>query len=196
VLLAVSFAIQEWSVLLASFAVGMTFAWKKISVDTMVQEAIPDGYRGRVFSVYDVVYNLARVIAAALAIPMIPNLGVEGSLLVVGAVFLLWAPVVGRWFGKAPELEIRFVAGGRADESPRAIAWGGAEEPVELVRTWREERDGQRRLAFRLALADGTQLDVSRPEPDGPWRLDREDDRLPSDSGGSRIVSGDPTEPS
>jgi predicted MFS family arabinose efflux permease len=195
VLLAVSFAIQEWSVLLASFAVGMTFAWKKISVDTMVQEAVPDGYRGRVFSVYDVVYNLARVIAAALAIPMIPNLGVEGSLLVVGAVFLLWAPVVGRWFGKVPELEIRFVAGGRADETPRAIAWGGAEEPVELVRTWREERDGQRRLAFRLALPDGTQLDVSRPEPEGPWRLDREDDRLPSDSGGTRIVSGDPTEP-
>ena len=38
----------------------MTFAWKKISVDTMVQESIPDGYRGRVFSVYDVAYNLAR----------------------------------------------------------------------------------------------------------------------------------------
>jgi hypothetical protein len=39
------------------------------------------------------------------------------------------------------------------------------------------ERDGERRLAFRLALADGTELDVSRPEPDGPWRLDREGDR-------------------
>src|ERR671935_74315 len=45
VLLAVSLAIQQWSVLLASFAVGLTFAWKKISVDTMVQEALPDGYR-------------------------------------------------------------------------------------------------------------------------------------------------------
>ena len=54
------FAITDWSVLLASFAVGMTFAWKKISVDTMVQESIPDGYRGRVFSVYDVAHNLAR----------------------------------------------------------------------------------------------------------------------------------------
>ena len=70
-LVAVSFPITDWSVLLASFAVGMTFAWKKISVDTMVQESIPDGYRGRVFSVYDVVYNLARVAAAALAIPML-----------------------------------------------------------------------------------------------------------------------------
>lgn len=195
VLIAVSFLIRDWSILLASFAVGLTFAWKKISVDTMVQESIPDGYRGRVFSVYDVVYNLARVVAAALAIPMIPRLDVEGSLAIVGIVFLLWPPVIGRWYGREPELEIRFVAGGRADETPRAISWGGAEEPVELVRTWREERDGQRRLAFRLALPDGTQLDVSRPEPDGPWRLDREDEPLPSDSGGSRIVSGDPTEP-
>jgi predicted MFS family arabinose efflux permease len=192
VLMAVSVLIRDWSILLASFAVGMTFAWKKISVDTMVQEAIPDGYRGRVFSVYDVVYNLARVVAAALAIPMIPHLGVGGSLMVVGTVFLLWAPVVGRWYGKVPELEIRFVAGSRADETPRAIAWGGAEEPVELVRTWREERDGQRRLAFRLALPDGTELDVSRPEPDGPWRLDREDERRHTGPGPTRSVSGEP----
>jgi uncharacterized protein YfiM (DUF2279 family) len=174
--------------------VGLTFAWKKISVDTMVQEAIPDGYRGRVFSVYDVVYNLARVVAAALAIPMIPRLDVEGSLAFVGIVFLLWAPAIRRWYGREPELEIRFVAGARADESPRAIVWGGVEEPVELVRTWREERNGERRLAFRLALADGTELDVSRGEPDGPWRLDREGDHARAAVGRTRIVSDDPTD--
>jgi predicted MFS family arabinose efflux permease len=194
VLIAVSFLIRDWSILLASFAVGLTFAWKKISVDTMVQEAIPDGYRGRVFSVYDVVYNLARVVAAALAIPMIPRLDVEGSLAAVGVVFLLWAPVIGRWYGREPELEIRFVAGARADESPRAIVWGGVEEPVELVRTWREERDGERRLAFRLAIADGTELDVSRAEPDGPWRLDREGDSPRAAAERTRMVSDDPAE--
>jgi predicted MFS family arabinose efflux permease len=177
VLVAVSFFISDWSVLLASFAVGLTFAWKKISVDTMVQEATPDGYRGRVFSVYDVVYNLARVIAAALAIWMIPGLGRGGSLAAVGIAFLLWTPIVGRWYGRESELTIRFYAGGRADEVPRSIVWGGAEERVDVVRTWREERDGARRLVFRLALTDGTELDVSRPEPDGPWRLDREGDR-------------------
>jgi predicted MFS family arabinose efflux permease len=177
VLVAVSFFIRDWSVLLASFAVGLTFAWKKISVDTMVQEATPDGYRGRVFSVYDVVYNLARVIAAALAIWTIPGLGRGGSLAAVGIAFLLWTPIVGRWYGREPELTIRFYAGGRADEVPRSIVWGGAEEPVDVVRTWREERDGARWLAFRLALTDGTELDVSRREPDGPWRLDREGDR-------------------
>jgi MFS family permease len=185
----VSFLIRDWSILLASFAVGLTFAWKKISVDTMVQEATPDGYRGRVFSVYDVVYNLARVIAAALAIWMIPGLGRAGSLAAVGIAFLLWAPVMGRWYGKEPALTIRFYAGGRADETPRSIVWGGAEEPVEVVRTWREEREGERKLTFRLALTDGTELDVSRTEPDGPWRLDREGDRPTSASATPRMVS-------
>jgi predicted MFS family arabinose efflux permease len=189
VLIAVSFLIRDWSILLASFAVGLTFAWKKISVDTMVQEATPDGYRGRVFSVYDVVYNMARVVAAGLAIWMIPGLGRAGSLAAVGIAFLLWAPVIGRWYGREPDLRIRFYSGGRADESPRAIVWGGAEEPVDVVRTWREERGGERRLAFRLALTDGTELDVSRPEPDGPWRLDREDDRTLSTATSSPNVA-------
>jgi predicted MFS family arabinose efflux permease len=193
IVLGTSAFITDWSVLLASFAVGLTFAWKKISVDTMVQQAIPDGYRGRVFSVYDVVYNLARVVAAALAIPMIPRLGVDGSLAAVGIVFLLWAPVGRRWYGKAPDLTIRFYAGGRADETPRSIVWGGVEEPVELIRTWRDERDGERRLAFRLALEDGTLLDVSRTEPDGAWRLDREDDRALA-GGSTPIVSDGPSE--
>jgi predicted MFS family arabinose efflux permease len=194
VLIGVSFLIRDWSVLLASFAVGLTFAWKKISVDTMVQEAMPDGYRGRVFSVYDVFYNLARVLAAAIAIALIPGLHEEGSLAVVGIVFLLWAPVVRRWYGREPELRLRFYAGGRADETPRSIDWGGAEEPVEVVRTWREERAGERRLGFRLALADGTELDVSRPEPDGAWRLDREGDRHVATTTSPRIVSGDEDE--
>lgn len=176
-ILAVVPRITGWTVLLVSFVVGLTFAWKKISVDTMVQQAMPDGYRGRVFSVYDVVYNFARIVAAALAVLLIPGLGVEGSLALVGIAFLLWTAVVGRWYGREPELSLRFYAGGRADEVPRAIVRGGPEEPVEVVRTWREEREGERRLSFRLALPDGTVLDVSRPEPEGPWRLDREGDR-------------------
>ncbi len=188
VLIAVSFFIRDWSVLLASFAVGLTFAWKKIPVDTMVQEAIPDGYRGRVFSVYDVVYNMARVVAGALAIWMIPGLGRAGTLAAVGVAFLLWVPVIGRWYGREPELTIRFYAGGRADEEPRSIVWGGVEEPVEVITTWREERDSERRLAFRLALLDGTELDVSRLEPHGPWRLDREADR-PGTPSSARMVS-------
>ncbi len=172
--LAVSFVITGFTVLLASFAVGLTFAWKKIPIDTMVQESLPDGYRGRVFAAYDVAYNLARIVAAGLAIPMLPHLGVGGSVAAVGIVFLLWAPVLPRWIGRKPDIVIRFSEGARAEEWPRALVWGGVEEPVEVVRSWNEERDGRRMRRFRLAMQDGSVLDVSRVEPDGAWHIERE----------------------
>lgn len=162
-------------ILVASGMVGLTFAWKKIPVDTLVQESLPDGYRGRVFSVYDVFYNSARVIAAALAIPMIPVLGTVWSLVAVGAVFLAWAPILPLWIRGVPEISLVFYEGARAEEWPRAIRWGAAEEPVEVVRAWVEEREaGPRSRSFRLRLGDGALLDVSRIEPDGTWRIDRQ----------------------
>jgi MFS family permease len=173
-LLAVATTISGWSVLLASFATGLTFAWMKIPVDTMVQEAIPDGYRGRVFAVYDVAYNVARVIASFLAIPMLSHLGEARSVAVVGLVFVAWTPVLPRWIGRIPELDLRFYAGGRADEEPRAVVWGGVEETVEVERRALEETDGVRRSRYRLRMQDGTVIDVSRIEPDGAWSLERE----------------------
>jgi hypothetical protein len=185
VIVAVAFHVTGWSVLVASFVVGITFAWKKIPIDTMVQESMPDGYRGRVFAAYDVAYNLARLLASALAIPMLPGLGVTASVATVGIVFLLWAPVLPRWIARSPEIVLRSYAGGRADESPRTIVWGGVEEAVEVLGSWREERDGERRLRFRLALADGSVIEVSRREPDGTWRIDRESDAVrPFPAGG------------
>jgi MFS family permease len=174
VLIAVSLAITQWTVLLASFAVGLTFAWKKIPVDTLVQEAVPDGYRGRVFAVYDVAYNLSRVIAAFLAIPMLPALGEAWSVALIGGVFLLWSPVLPRWIGRSPELRIRFYEGARAEEEPRTIVWGGVEEDVEVERRWLDERDGERRMRYRLAMRDGTVIEVSKGDGEAGWRLDRE----------------------
>lgn len=170
----VSFAITAWSVLIASFVVGLTFAWKKIPIDTMVQESLPDGYRGRIFAAYDVAYNLARLAAAGIAIPMLPQLGVSGSVGTVGVLFLLWAPVLPRWIGRTPSFTVRFYEGGKAEEWPRTLVWGGVEEPVEVVRSWREERDGVRLAGFRLVLQDGSVLDVTRTEPDGEWRIELE----------------------
>ena len=140
----------------------------------MVQEAVPDGLRGRVFAAYDVVYNVARLVAAVLAIPLLPVLGEQGTAALIGVVFLLWVPVLPRWLARAPEIRIRFVEGARAEEWPRAVVWGGVEESVGVVRSSLDERDGVRTRRFRLALADGTVIDVSRDEPDGSWRIDRE----------------------
>jgi MFS family permease len=173
-ILLVSLLVVPWTLLLASFVVGLSFAWKKVPVDTMVQEAVPDGLRGRVFAAYDVVYNLARLSAAVLAIVLIPALGEQGSAALVGIAFLLWVPVLPRWLAREPEIRMRFVEGARGEEWPRAVAWGGVEEPVEVIRSALDERDGIRVRRFRLRLADGTVLDVSRDLPDGDWRIDRE----------------------
>jgi MFS family permease len=173
-LVAVSTSINEWSVLLASFAVGLTFAWKKIPIDTLVQEALPDRYRGRVFAVYDVTYNASRIVAAFLAIPLLPALGEAWMVAIVGIAFVLWAPVLPRWIGNVPELRIRFYEGGRAEEEPRALTWGAVDEKVTVQRRWLDERDGERRMRYRLALGDGTVVEVSRGDTDAGWRLDRE----------------------
>ena len=182
VLIAVATYITGWSVLIASFAVGLTFAWKKIPVDTMVQEAIPDGYRGRVFAVYDVAYNLSRVAAAFLAIPLQNAFGEAWAVAIVGVLFILWSPVLPRWIGRIPELSLRFYEGARAEEEPRAVVWGGVEETVEVERRSLEETDGVRRTRYRLRMLDGTTIEVSKVEPDGAWTLERELD----DEGASR----------
>lgn len=85
------------TVLFVSFMVGLTFAWKKIPIDTMVQESVRDGFRGRVFSVYDVAYNGARIAATGLAVVLIPWLHVSGTMVVTALALLAWAPVLPRW---------------------------------------------------------------------------------------------------
>jgi hypothetical protein len=48
------------------------------------------------------------------------------------------------------------------------------EEAVEVQRGWLDERDGERRMRYRLAMADGTVIEVSKGESEPAWRLDRE----------------------
>ena len=72
-LIAISPFISGWTVLVASFFLGVGFAWKKVPIDTMVQTAVTDRYRGRVFAIYDVAQNLARVLAALLAIAVVTD---------------------------------------------------------------------------------------------------------------------------
>ncbi|NUU19943.1 MAG: MFS transporter, partial [Streptomycetaceae bacterium] len=53
-------------ILVAGFLLGLVSQGAKIGVDTVVQTTVDDAYRGRVFSVYDVLFNVAFVVAAAL----------------------------------------------------------------------------------------------------------------------------------
>ncbi len=165
-LLAIAPLIGPWTVLGASFVVGLSFAWKKIPSDTLVQESVPDGYRGRVFAVYDVLYQLSRLLAAFVAIWMLPALGEAWSVAVVGVLFLAWSPVLPRWLARAPELRLEFHDGDRT--RPIRIVWGGVTEPVEVVASDPTAHPP----SFRLAMRDGTTVDVRRDGHD--WRIVRE----------------------
>ncbi|MEX0833496.1 MAG: MFS transporter, partial [Actinomycetota bacterium] len=173
-MLAVAGSITRTTVLIAAFVIGLSYAWKKIPVDTMVQEAVPDEFRGRVFAIYDVGFNIARVLAGTVALMLIPATGAPTALALAGAGFLLWIAPFMASMRKAPELLVRFYSGGKADEVPRSVVRGGDEEKVEMERSWVEERGGARLLCFTLRVADGSVLDVSRPEAGGEWSLDSE----------------------
>ena len=67
--------LQEWLVVAAAFVLGVAAQGSKICVDTIVQESIDDAFRGRVFSFYDVLFNVAFVSAAAVAALVLPTDG-------------------------------------------------------------------------------------------------------------------------
>ncbi|MEU6373829.1 MFS transporter [Streptomyces sp. NPDC046909] len=72
--------------LVASFVLGLTTQGAKIATDTIVQFSVDDGFRGRIFSVYDVLFNVAFVGAAAVAALMLPPDGRSVVLVVTIAV--------------------------------------------------------------------------------------------------------------
>ncbi|OON79314.1 MFS transporter [Streptomyces tsukubensis] len=82
--------------MVAAFVLGVVTQGAKIATDTVVQASVADGYRGRVFSLYDVLFNIAFVGAAAVAALVLPADGrsvplVTAVALIYGAVALtLW----------------------------------------------------------------------------------------------------------
>ncbi|HJP66751.1 MAG TPA: MFS transporter, partial [Actinomycetota bacterium] len=160
------------TILVISFALGITFSWRKIPVDTIVQEVIPDRFRGRVFAVYDIVYSMARVIAAAVAVVLIPHLSTGWLVAGVGLVYLAWTPVLPWWVRRPLWVRVRFYAGGKADESPRAIVVGGEEQPVEPIASSTEMRGGRLVRRFRVRDAEGNVFDILGESDTGRWHVD------------------------
>jgi MFS family permease len=89
--------LQEWMLLAGAFVVGVAAQGSKICVDTIVQESIDDAYRGRVFSFYDVLFNVSFVSAAAFGALALPADGNSpGVFAVVAGGYALTALVFGR----------------------------------------------------------------------------------------------------
>ena len=61
----------------AAFVLGFVSQGVKVTVDTLVQRHVDDAFRGRVFSVYDVLFNATFVLGAALAAGLVPRSGVS-----------------------------------------------------------------------------------------------------------------------
>ncbi|MEH0420139.1 MFS transporter [Streptomyces sp. B21-083] len=79
-------AFTEVPMLIAAFVLGLVTQGSKIATDTIVQSSVADGFRGRIFSVYDVLFNVAFVGAAGVAALMLPSDGRSVPLLVTIAV--------------------------------------------------------------------------------------------------------------
>ncbi|MFD7534176.1 MFS transporter [Streptomyces sp. NPDC059819] len=71
--------------LAAAFVLGLITQGAKITTDTVIQSTVDDSYRGRIFSLYDVLFNMAFVGAAAVAALMLPADGRSAPLVVTVA---------------------------------------------------------------------------------------------------------------
>jgi MFS family permease len=70
----------------AAFFLGLLTQGAKIATDTLVQSCVDDGFRGRIFSVYDVLFNVSFVAAAGVAALVLPPDGRSVVLVVLVAV--------------------------------------------------------------------------------------------------------------
>jgi hypothetical protein len=92
-------------------------------------------------------------------------------LALIGLGYLVWTPVLPAWAGRPQRVRVRFLAGGRADETPRAVVIGGEVEPVEVLGTRLEDRGTGPAHRFRLRTADGV-IDVAPDPGSDRWTIE------------------------
>ena len=89
---------QKLALALLAFGLGFGFFLAKISLDTLVQEALGDDFRGRAFSLYDIAYNLAWVLAAG-GMEIFYTASSTGTLVAAGGVvFLAGLVPIALWY--------------------------------------------------------------------------------------------------
>jgi MFS family permease len=88
---------DAWAVLSAAAVVSFAVQGSKIAVDTIVHRDTTDEVRGRAFTLYDVVYNVAFIASAGIGALVLPDTGYSRPVMIaiVGA-YLLVAAVYSR----------------------------------------------------------------------------------------------------
>ena len=82
------------TVVAAGFVLGFVSQAVKICVDTTLQESVDDDFRGRVFSVYDTLFNVTFVAALLVGAFVLPPSGISYAMLVVVGVGYVLTAVV------------------------------------------------------------------------------------------------------
>jgi hypothetical protein len=80
-----------------AFAVGFGFFLGKVAVDTMMQESLADQFRGRGFSLQDVIYNLSWVLPSLMLVLLFDGGRVRILLVVTGVAFAAIGLLLGAW---------------------------------------------------------------------------------------------------
>jgi MFS family permease len=83
------------TIMVAAFLLGLTAQGIKICVDTVVQAHVADGFKGRVFVIYDIIFNFALVAAAVIAAVILPASGKSVPILIIMAICYL---LITLWF--------------------------------------------------------------------------------------------------
>lgn len=80
--------VTQPTLVIAGFFLGIAAQSLKICVDTLVQAHVDDEYKGRVFVIYDMVFNATQVLAAVIAALILPASGVSVPVLItIGVLF-------------------------------------------------------------------------------------------------------------
>ncbi len=93
----------RWAVVVSALGLGLASQGVKICVDTTIQRVVSDVYRGRIFALYDVLFNAVFVAATVLAAVVLPADGRSYAVLVAASVwYVLIALTVSRRWPRTP----------------------------------------------------------------------------------------------
>ncbi len=117
------------TMLAAAFVLSTAGQVVKLSLDATVQADVADNARGRVFALYDTLFNVSYVLAVAVAATEVPPTGRAPALLLLAAATYLLAALLHTLI--APSSARRLTAEGVSGEGPRVVREGGHERDLE-----------------------------------------------------------------
>ena len=111
--------------MVAAFLLGLAAQCVKLCVDTLVQAHVDDDFKGRVFVIYDMIFNVVLVAAAGIAALIVPANGKSVPILIIMAIcyvlITLWFALVTRGLSMNEGTEsLRGVPDGKAQPLGRS----------------------------------------------------------------------------